>query len=400
MLSDRVRELRGVPFFVPLAAAILFIGLGDAVTGSYMTLFAVDKAHLSPLELGTLLTVLALSSILVSTAFGHWLDRAPSRIPLFSALLMTTVGYALLALTTQYNLLLLIACLPLGTSAAAFPQLFAIAKGHLDQATNATTERGVAMLRALWSAAWATGPALGAIAVAAWSFSGVFLTTALCGVVAGIIVVLAGVRLPNRTSISNTSLIPDRQSLRAVGLAASSFTLFHMAMFMGSIALPIVVTRDLGGTKSDVGLIFSVCALLEVLVLLKFVLRPSTLGYHRWLSRGFVCFLLYFLTIFFLPSITVLFVGQVLRAAGIGLVGYLGIAYIQSSMPDRIGSAAALFSNTVNAGSLLAGFAAGSWAQMLGYSSVFAACAGLSGLGWILFQVQLWLREYADTDKK
>src|ERR1700726_574788 len=48
-------------------------GLGDAVTGSYMTLFAVDKAHLSRLELGTLLTVLALSSILVSAAFGHWL---------------------------------------------------------------------------------------------------------------------------------------------------------------------------------------------------------------------------------------------------------------------------------------------------------------------------------------
>src|ERR1700675_1700032 len=115
MLSDRVRELRGVPFFVPLAAAILFIGLGDAVTGSYMTLFAVDRAHLSPLALGTLLTVLALSSILVSTSFGHWLHREPSRVPLFFALLMTTVGYALLALTTQYNLLLLIACLPLGT---------------------------------------------------------------------------------------------------------------------------------------------------------------------------------------------------------------------------------------------------------------------------------------------
>jgi MFS transporter, SET family, sugar efflux transporter len=132
------------------------------------------------------------------------------------------------------------------------------------------------MLRALWSAAWAIGPALGAIAIAAWGFSGVFLTTALCGVVASIIVVLARVRVPNRTAISRARLIPDRQSLRTVGLAASSFTLFHTAMFMGSIALPIVVTRDLGGTKSDVGLIFSVCALLEVLVLLKFVLRPST----------------------------------------------------------------------------------------------------------------------------
>src|ERR1700722_13090185 len=103
MLSDRIRELTAVPYFVPLATAIMFIGLGDAVTGSYMTLFAVDRAHLSPFALGTLLTVLALSSILVSTAFGYWFDRAPSRVPLFLALLMTSVGYALLAVTTQYN---------------------------------------------------------------------------------------------------------------------------------------------------------------------------------------------------------------------------------------------------------------------------------------------------------
>jgi len=262
MQNDRIRELRAVPFFVPLATAIMFIGLGDAVTGSYMTLFAVDRAHLSPLALGTLLTVLAFSSILVSTAFGHWFDRAPSRVPLFLALLMTTVGYALLTLTTQYHQLLLIACLPLGTSAAAFPQLFAIAKGYLDHAEDATTERGVAMLRALWSAAWAIGPALGAIAIAVWGFSGVFLTTALCGIIASLTILLARVRVPNRTSISNADLIPDRQLLRTVGLAASSFILFHMAMFMGSIVLPIVVTRDLGGTKSDVGLIFSLCALL------------------------------------------------------------------------------------------------------------------------------------------
>ncbi len=393
MQNDLIRELRAVPFFVPLATAILFIGLGDAVAGPYMTLFAVDRAHLSPLALGTLLTVLALSSILVSTAFGHWFDRAPSRLPLFLALLMTTVGYALLALTTQYRLLLLIAGLPLGTSAAAFPQLFAIAKGHLDYAGDTTTERGVATLRALWSAAWAIGPALGAIAVAVWGFSGVFLTTSLCGVVASIIVTMARVRLPNRTSTSNACLLPDRQWLRAVGLAASSFTLFYMSMIMGSIALPIVVTRDLGGTKSDVGLIFSVCAFLEVLVLLKFVLRPSTRGYQRWLSRGFICFLLYFLTIIFWPSIAVLFVAQAFRAVAIGLISYLGITYIQSLMPDRIGSAATLFSNTVNAGSLLAGFAAGTWAQVFGYSAVFTACAGLSGLGWILFQVQLRLRE-------
>jgi MFS transporter, SET family, sugar efflux transporter len=78
---QRLSELAAAPFFLPIAAAILLIGLGDAVSGSYLTLFAVDKAHLSPLALGIFLTVLALSGIAISTAFGRWLDLLPSPAP-------------------------------------------------------------------------------------------------------------------------------------------------------------------------------------------------------------------------------------------------------------------------------------------------------------------------------
>jgi hypothetical protein len=49
--------------------------------------------------------------------------------------------------------LLLIAGLPLGTSLAVFPQLFALAKAHLDRVGAETAERGTAMMRATWSIA-------------------------------------------------------------------------------------------------------------------------------------------------------------------------------------------------------------------------------------------------------
>src|ERR1700692_2888221 len=89
--------LATTPCFLPLVSASLFVGLGNAVGGSYLTLFVIDKAHLSPLALG-----------------------------------VTISGYALLSVTTNLYLLLLIAGLPLGTSLAVFPQLFALAQGHLD----------------------------------------------------------------------------------------------------------------------------------------------------------------------------------------------------------------------------------------------------------------------------
>jgi len=39
MQFRRLAELAVAPFFLPIPIAILFIGLGDAVAGSYLTLF-------------------------------------------------------------------------------------------------------------------------------------------------------------------------------------------------------------------------------------------------------------------------------------------------------------------------------------------------------------------------
>jgi MFS transporter, SET family, sugar efflux transporter len=107
---------------------------------------------------------------------------------------MTTVGYVLLTATTRFYQLLLIACGPLATSLAGFPQLFALAKGHLDQVGADTAERGIAMIRGTWSVAWTIGPALGALIISRFDFRGVFVTSALCAGFA--IISLAAVRVP------------------------------------------------------------------------------------------------------------------------------------------------------------------------------------------------------------
>jgi SET family sugar efflux transporter-like MFS transporter len=383
----RLGRLAGTACFLPLVSAMFFVGLGTAVAGSYLILFAVDKAHLSPLELGVFLTVDSLSGAIISTGFGHWFDRAPSPAPLLIALLMTVCAYPLLSVTTNFYLLLLIAAFPLGTSLAVFPQFFALAKGHLDRVDPNTAERGTAMMRATWSISWAIGPACGALIINWFDFSGVFLAGAMCAVIATIIVTSARVHA-FRTTANSLHLEPRSRTIRQAGLAASSLTLFHMAMFMGSIALPVVATHELGGTKADVGLIFSVCALLEVPVMFAFVLRPSAAGSYGWISAGFLAFTTYFLVITWGPSVSVLLVAQLLRAIGIGLIAYQGISYMQALMPNQAGAAATLFSNTANAGFLFASISAGGWAQFFGYRSMFLVCAMLSILGFALIQLQ------------
>jgi SET family sugar efflux transporter-like MFS transporter len=381
-------KLAGTPSFLPLISAILFIGLGNAVGGSYLTLYVVDKAHLSPLLLGIFLTVYSLSGMIISTSFGRWFDRKPSPIPLLLALVMTVSGYTLLSFTTNFYHLLLIAAVPLGTSLAVFPQLFALAKGHLDRAGADTAESGTAMMRATWSIAWAVGPALGAIVISLFDFCGVFLTAAMCVVAATIIVASARVNALRSEAKASLELRSSSSAIREAGFAASSLTFFHMAMFMGSIALPIVATHELGGTKADVGLMFSVCAFLEVPVMFAFVLRPSATGNRSWIATGFLAFVLYFLTVTWSPSVSVLLAAQLLRAVGIGLISYQGISYMQALMPNQAGSAATLFSNTANLGFLCSSLTVGGLAQAFGYRSMFLVCALLSVLGFVAIQLQ------------
>jgi len=276
--------------------------------------------------------------------------------------------------------LLIIACGPLASSLAGFPQLFALAKSHLDRTGADGAQRGIAMIRASWSVAWAVGPAVGAIVISWFDFRGVFVTSALFAGFAIILLAFARVLAADPRKLSSRSKL-TKELKGPIGLAAFSLVLFHMAMFMGSIALPVVATHDLKGTKAEVGLIFSVCASLEVLVMFTFVIRPSKAGSRHWISVGFLAFILYFLVATWSTSIAVLVVAQVLRAIGIGLIGYQGISYIQALMPNQVGSAAALFSNTTNAGFLLSGIVAGAWAQAFGYRSMFVVCAVLSLVG-------------------
>ena len=62
-------------FFIGLVIVDIFVGLADAISLPYIVLFLVDKAALSPLSLGVILTARAAGSIAFSAAFGAWIDK-------------------------------------------------------------------------------------------------------------------------------------------------------------------------------------------------------------------------------------------------------------------------------------------------------------------------------------
>ncbi len=367
-------------FFVALVAVDVLVGLADAISGPYIVLFLVDQARLSPVMLSAILTARALSGIAFGSAFGAWVDKRTSVAPLLLTLAGSSAGYALLATTTNFAALLLIAAIPIAMGAAAFPQSIALVKRHFDHASLHTANRAIGVIRASWSLAWAIGPAIGAVIAGAFGLRAVFLVSGASGAIALATLALVRARPIFADRADRDRRKPANRSL-SIALAFTALALFHTALILGSIPLPIVLTTSLGGGESDVGLTYSLCAALEIVVMGALIWRPLQRGERTAIIVDFAAFVLYFVALALARSVAPVFWAQILRAIGIALVTYLGIGFLHSLLPHRAGTAAALFSSAAQVGSVVAALGVGALAHWLGYASIFVACALLSAAG-------------------
>ena len=126
---EPLRVVARVPLFLPLFVASVLVGFRNSMSLPYTTLFAIERAHMGPLAVGVYLTVRAAGAIAISMLFGLWFDRRPSLWPLILSLFAGALGYALMTTTSDFLALCLIGAVPLGMGAAAFPLIFAVAKG-------------------------------------------------------------------------------------------------------------------------------------------------------------------------------------------------------------------------------------------------------------------------------
>jgi SET family sugar efflux transporter-like MFS transporter len=369
--------------FLPLLAGVLVLGVADSMIGPYLVLFGSDRAGLSPLQVGVFLSLVAVSGLTVSTWLGRRFDRSASRWPALVAVAGPAIGYAALAATTSYPLILLIGAGLLGAGLAAFPQLFSLARIHLDRTGGAAARRGTPALRSMWSLAWAIGPLVGA-AVLAWrGYDALLLVTALAFVLVALPLLLLG-RTPRPPHVPVPEDGPARPG-RPMLLAAVGFTLFHTAMLAGSVALPLYVTRTLARPDSDVGLLFSVCALVEIPAALSVLLLPARSGRRGVILLGMLLFTAYFVLVASSSSMALLIGTQIARGVGLAVVEALGITYMQDLLPHATGRATTMFANTFTIGSLISGVLAGAAAQTLGYRAALLLCGVLAAAGCACF---------------
>lgn len=378
-----------LPHAPGLALTVLLIGLAQSLAAPYLPLFAVNRLGLTPLQLGVFLTLTAVSSVLISTRLARLSDRLPDRRPvLLLALAAGALGYAGLSVTRVYPVMLLIGATLLATGAAAFPQVFSLARAQFTAAPGGLPDRAVTALRSVFALAWVVGPGVGAFALARLDFGGLFLLTAGCLALATVPVLRMRAAQPVLGNAMPTVEPQEEASpRRPIAPVALAFVLYGMSMSMGMTMFPLLITRELGGTDGQVGFLVGFCALLEIPLMLAFAAARHLPSTERLVKWAMALFVLHFALLFLAQGTPLLIVTQAVRAAVLAVLAGLGMAYFQELMPGRFGVATTLYSNTMNVGSMFAGIVSGACAQLFGYRAVFLLCALLTLGAWVVMQV-------------
>ena len=361
--------------FLALFAAVLLLGIGDSMVNSYIVLYGADVVGLTPVQIGVWTSVFAIAGITIGWWLGRQFDRRPARAYAIVVILLGSAGYLLVPRVSSFLVLLLMAATVLGALGAAFPQLFGLARAVLGEGT--TGQRSAPLLRSAWSLAWAIGPLLGALVLSRGGYSWLLWTAAVVFLAAALTVF--AVPRPGPVTVANSS--PGGTPV----LLTLSVALFFGAVFAGGLALPLFVTRALHEPPAAVGVLFSVCAALEVVATLGLAVVPARVSQRAVMLVGFAALVCYYALTVASSGFLMLVIAQVFRAVGIAVVAGAGIRYFQDLLAPATGRATTLFANACTAGLLVSGVLSGASVEHLGYRTTLLLCGVTAALGGVCF---------------
>jgi SET family sugar efflux transporter-like MFS transporter len=408
--TARFFDLLRIPGFKPLAAATLMLGVAMSFTAPYLSLFGIERAGMTPLRLGIFMTLIAASGVLASTAAGRWSDRSGRHRPLLlAALIAAALGYLCLCVVRDYRLLLVVGIVFIGAGGSAISMVFSFSRAALPVPDPGERVFASATLRTILSAAWVFGPSVGALVLAATSFTGLFLFAAASFAACGFIVWrmqepqshLGDHTVEDTASEPSASItvpplrepgedahetLPDA-SANDILRSITALTLLGLAANATMIVLPLYIVHGLNGTHLDVSVMLGLGALTEIPMMLALGAKSSTLHKPNWLAACAAVHAVYFVAMSLAGNVSVLIPMQMLNAFVVAVTSCLGMTYVQDLMPHAPGRATALFFNAARVGSILSGVLSGMLVQAFSYRGTFLFCGLLALCALVLFAV-------------
>lgn len=360
-------------------AGALILGIAGALQMPVVSLFLTRGTGASPMMVGLFFTVNAIAGIAVSQLVARRSDAGGDRRLIILTCCFIAVGNALLfAFNRNFTLLLTLGVVMSSIATTAMPQLFALARQYADN-SGSEVVKFTTRMRVQISLSWIIAPPVGFFTVAHFGFTTLYATVAVLFALAFMLIVTF---LPSLhvapAPVPKEKADPAAPKNRDAWFLFTALVLLWGGDAMYLIDMPIYITGMKGVAEGFAGWLLGIGAGFEVLIVMFCAPLIQRFGKRPLLLVAALCAALFYAGMAIVTTPLALIAIQILNALFIGIVGGMGMLYMQELLPGAPGTASTLYSNSVSTGAIIAGLLQGIVREHLGHQPVYWAAMAIS----------------------
>ncbi|RDL48499.1 Sugar efflux transporter C [Ensifer sp. M14] len=391
MTSTLLSAMRNPAMRVSMLAIFLF-GFAGAATSPYQSVVGINELGLSDALYSLLILVASLVNVIVSVSIGILADRVGNyRVLMSSAILFGVVGYGIVYVMPYQTSFVVSVLLLLPIYGAVYTLLFANVRSIARRMSGHDAASLTTGARAAISLAWVLVPGLVGFALAGGDSMLPAYLLACLGCVVNLLIVFfslpneggadpaLGKRLSYWTSFRE--ILAPRIFLRVIAVATITSTLH-----VNAAVLPLIMTDEIGGSVTDIGIIVGIVAFLEVVFILVWARIQMDLAPFKALALGTVIYIVYMVLLGFSSAPWHIYALSLISAFGAAALITIPISYLQELIADRPGLGSSLLAvNIFLSGGLCAGlFALGTRISNYSGTALLGGVGGFAGLVLLL----------------
>ncbi|MDH6430830.1 MFS transporter [Paenibacillus odorifer] len=389
-MFKRLTALFSIPSYGLLFLCMLLQGMGISLSAPFLSIYFTEQLGVSVGLFGVFLATTLIAGIWISTLIGRRSDLGLNRRNIYLvSTLCNALAYSGYLLIGDFTILFIYMIVFTALGAPGMPQLFAIAREAVNKSDFTDTAFANSTLRSAFSLGFITGPLIGTLLIAAVGFKGIFSGT--IGVFL-LVALLISLFLKSNTEVKSSTAEVKVKSFRLgqnrnVLLPFLIMILMYVAHWTSSINTALFITNNLGGTTSDVGLVSSICAALEIPFMIMLGLLSAKYSNRILMMCGAILGGAYYLVVITSGAMWQMLAAQILLAFFVAVISAIGISYIQDLLPNMPGYASTLYSNSSTIGRLIGSLVGGLLASVVGYRYSFVLCFILVIISTIMLAV-------------
>ncbi|WP_410515154.1 sugar efflux transporter [Paenibacillus sp. BR2-3] len=350
------------------------VGTGISITLPYLALYCTEDLGMSAGTFGVFTAVSSLSGVVANSFIGKHSDRRLDRkLIIILATVSSALGYTSYLVFDNFLILLIIVSFFSGLGAAAMPQIYAYAQESANESNSDDKTFAMSTLRSLVSLGFLVGPLVGTIILGAVGYKGLFLgTSAIFLTIASLVFIF----LPKKRAVQKKRPGTGATSLnrRQIWYPLIAFIFLFAVNAINGIVTPLFIVNELQGTHTDVGLVVSICAGLEIPIMFALGALGRKISNHSLMISACFIAIIYNIILSVSTDSWQLIAAQLLQAAFVAIVMGNGLSYFTELLPNSPGMSTTIYYNGSIIGRLVGNLGGGIIAQFAGFRDVYWVC--------------------------